>query len=133
MAKLTAGLGQRTNKGTLITRSILDLAAQDERVNISIKEDNTEQIVNAIDKALVTTLEKMGLKAEGYAKKLCPVDTGRLRNSITHSIDANEKAVYIGTNVEYGPPVEARVSFLRKALTDHKEEYINIARQSMQS
>lgn len=33
------------------------------------------------------------MKAEGYAKKLAPVDTGALRNSITHEVTGNEAYV----------------------------------------
>ncbi len=44
------------------------------------------------------------IPAEGYAKKATPVDTGNLRNSISHKV--TEDAVYIGTNTEYAPYVE---------------------------
>ena len=37
---------------------------------------------------------------------LCPVDTGNLRNSITHTVDGAGQKTYIGTNVEYAPYVE---------------------------
>ena len=43
-------------------------------------------------------LEAIGITAEGYAKKLTPVDTGRLRNSISHAVSGDD--VYIGTNVQ---------------------------------
>lgn len=56
--------------------------------------------------ACVRALEKCGMTAEGYAKKLCPVDTGNLRNSISHRVDEGELAVYIGTNNEYAAYVE---------------------------
>lgn len=69
-------------------------------------EDHTKEIVEALGTAMVRGLEKCGLVAEGYAKKLCPVDTGRLRNSITFDISEDENAVYIGTNVEYAVYVE---------------------------
>ena len=55
----------------------------------------------AIDRAL----EIIGGMAESYAKQLCPVDTGRLRNSITHKQEG-PKTVAIGTNVYYAPFVE---------------------------
>ena len=74
-------------------------------MNIEI-HDNSKEVSAAIQAALVRGLEKCGLVAEGYAKKLCPVDTGNLRNSITHVVDKEEPAVYIGTNSEYGPYVE---------------------------
>ena len=37
-----------------------------------------------------------------------PVDTGNLRNSITHMVNDGEKAAYIGTNSEYAVYVEWR-------------------------
>ena len=67
--------------------------------------DNSEEIANEIKSALLRGLETCGLVAEGYAKKLAPVDTGNLRNSITHTVDDGEPAAYIGTNVEYAPYV----------------------------
>lgn len=63
--------------------------------------DHTDEVRQAITDALERGLEAVGITAEAYAKLKCPVDTGRLRNSITHDVRANEKAVYIGTNVEY--------------------------------
>lgn len=70
-------------------------------MNVEIT-DNSKEVSGAIHAALLRGLEKIGLVAEGYAKKLCPVDTGNLRNSITHMIDEGGDAVYIGTNSEYG-------------------------------
>ena len=68
--------------------------------------DNSKEISAEIKAALLRGLEKCGLVAEGYAKKLCPVDTGNLRNSITHVIDEQEPAAIIGTDSEYGAYVE---------------------------
>lgn len=65
-------------------------------------QDNSKEVSAAIKAALPRGLEKVGLVAEGYAKRLCPVDTGNLRNSITHVVDEGGDAVYIGTNSEYG-------------------------------
>lgn len=49
-------------------------------------------------------LPKAGQMVEGSAKLRVPVDTGRLRASITNRIDG-DRAI-IGTNVEYAPYVE---------------------------
>ena len=68
--------------------------------------DNSKEVLEAMQQAAVRALEKCGLTAEGYAKKLCPVDTGNLRNSITHQVDEAEPAAYVGTNSEYGVYVE---------------------------
>lgn len=74
-------------------------------MNVEIR-NNSKAISAEIKAALLRGLEKCGLVGEGYAKKLCPVDTGNLRNSITHAVDEEEPAAYIGTNSEYGPYVE---------------------------
>lgn len=58
------------------------------------------------DEACMRALERCGLQAEGYAKDLCPVDTGNLRNSISHKVDGSDHAAYIGTNAEYAAYVE---------------------------
>lgn len=66
--------------------------------------DHTDEVLAAMMAAALRGLEKCGLVAEGYAKKLCPVDTGNLRNSITHTVtDVNEQAAYVelGTGVFY--------------------------------
>lgn len=49
-----------------------------------------------LDKALVAS----ALEVERDAKKFTPVDTGRLRSSITHRLGNNYAEV--GTSVEYG-------------------------------
>lgn len=64
--------------------------------------DNSGLVREEFRSAALRALEKCGLTAEGYAKQLCPVDTGNLRNSITHQVDEGGDVVYIGTNSEYG-------------------------------
>lgn len=77
--------------------------------------DNSAEVLSELSRAKARALETIGLKAEGYAKKLCPVGTvestgikgyrgGTLRNSITHAVDKD--TVAIGSNVEYAPYVE---------------------------
>ena len=105
------------------------LLASDISGLVEVREDNREAVAEAIDRALATALEAVGLVAEGYAKRACPVDTGRLRNSITHLVKPNEKSVYIGTNVEYAPDVELGTvhqdaqPFLKPAAEDHEGTY----------
>ncbi len=108
------------------------LLASDISGLVEIREDNREAIANAIDRALVAALEEVGLVAEGYAKRACPVDTGRLRNSITHIVDEGTRHVVIGTNVEYAPYVELGTRhrkpqpFLKPAANDHYSTYKGI-------
>lgn len=95
-------------------------------INIVSNRDLIEQ---ASDDAIERSLEAIGLQAEGYAKMLCPVDTGNLRNSITHTVDGAGQKAYIGTNVEYAPYVEFGTSrmraqpYLQPAVYNHTDEY----------
>jgi HK97 gp10 family phage protein len=66
--------------------------------------DNSEEIIAKIKAAKKRALERIGMTAESFAKKLCPVDTGGLRNSISHKVHNDD--AYIGTNKEYGAYVE---------------------------
>lgn len=108
------------------------LLASDISGLVEVREDNREAIANAIDRALVAALEEVGLVVEGYAKRACPVDTGRLRNSITHIVDEGTRHVIIGTNVEYAPYVELGTRhqkpqpFLKPAANDHYSTYKGI-------
>lgn len=69
--------------------------------------DNSEDTIDAKDEAIRRALEAVGIQAEGHAKIKCPVDTGRLRGSISHQVGSGfDSSVYIGTNVEYAPSIE---------------------------
>lgn len=98
--------------------------------SLQVVQDNTNKVLDSLSLAIVRALEKIGLVAEGYAKLACPVDTGRLRNSITHTMD--KSYAYIGTNVEYAPYVELGTvntpaqPYLKPAATEHSETYKNI-------
>ena len=101
--------------------------------------DNSEEIANDIKSALLRGMETCGLVAEGYAKKLAPVDTGNLRNSITHEVDDGEPAAYIGTNVEYASYVclgtihMKAQPFLKPAVADHANEYRKIIEKELKN
>lgn len=98
-------------------------------INIKVT-DNSGMFKDASDEAIARALEAIGLTAEAYAKLKCPVDTGRLRNSITHAVSG--VTVYIGTNVEYAPYVEMGTvntkaqPFLRPAVSGHSKQYKEI-------
>ena len=77
--------------------------------------DNSDEVISELEMAKPRILEIIGLKIEGYAKKLCPVGTsestgkkgyrgGTLRNSITHVVSGD--SVVVGSNVKYAPYVE---------------------------
>ena len=102
-------------------------------------KDNSKEISEDIKAALLRGLEKCGLTAERYAKKLAPYDTGNLRNSITHTVDEDEPAAYIGTNVEYAPYQELGTihikaqPFLKPAVANHANEYRKIFENEMKN
>lgn len=106
--------------------------------DVEIK-DNSAEVLDELAAATLRALERIGMQAEGYAKDLCPVDTGNLRNSISHKVDDAEQAVYIGTNVEYAPYVElgtvkmAAQPFLKPAAADHRQTYKNIMEDEMKN
>ena len=101
--------------------------------------DNSKEISENIKSALLRGLEKCGLTAERFAKKLAPYDTGNLRNSITHEVDDGEQAAYIGTNVEYAPYVclgtihMKAQPFLKPAVADHANEYRKIIEKELKN
>ena len=65
--------------------------------------DNSAEMIASLYDACERALWRCGEKAEEYAKDLCPVDTGNLRNSITHAerAEAGGGEMYVGTNVDY--------------------------------
>lgn len=97
--------------------------------------NNNDLTKSELKKAIARGLEAIGLAAEAHAKAKCPVDTGNLRNSITHTHDKD--AAYIGTNMEYAPYVELGTSrtrehpFLRPAATGHSGEYKAIMKDAL--
>ena len=77
--------------------------------------DNSAEALAGLERAKARALGIIGLKAEGYAKRLCPVGTvestgkkgyrgGTLRNSITHTV--NGDVLSVGSNIPYSAYVE---------------------------
>lgn len=73
-------------------------------------KDNSDKVLKAFYADCSRGLERIGMKAEGYAAALTPVGTpestgvegyigGTLRQSMTHKVVNYE--VYIGTNLYY--------------------------------
>lgn len=108
--------------------------------SLDIQVDNTQEILDALPGAIERALEMIGAQVENYAKELCPVDTGNLRNSITHVVDANADCVYVGSAVSYAAYQELGVfdhkighsPYLRPACEDHIDEYKQIAQEAIQ-
>lgn len=103
-------------------------------MNIVVKKDNIPIVMTQYEAALTVAMEAIGIQAENYARDNCPVDTGRLKSSITHKTE--KKKAIIGTNVYYAKYVEfidrfhhnvGKAHFLRDAVSKHSREYKQIA------
>ena len=96
---------------------------------------HVKEVIEAKNEAIARALEAIGIQAEGDVAELAPVDTGRLRDSITHEVDESEEAVYVGTNVEYAAYQEYGTSkmkphpFLKPGIMNNLETYKSIAKQ----
>lgn len=70
--------------------------------------ENLDKLLKKLEKLENVDLDKILNKAcvlvENDAKKKCPVNTGELRNSITHEVNGTEAIV--GTNTSYAPYIE---------------------------
>lgn len=120
--------------------------------SIEVTNSHVDEVLNALQQKRRQVLIEWGITAEGYASDYCPVDTGRLRASISY--DTDDDTMYLGTNVEYAPYVElghaqevgrfvpaigkrlkspyvAGTPFLRPAIENHLSEYKEIMNDIM--
>ena len=107
---------------------------------VTVKVNSNKQaILDEFRQQKKVALEAVGLQGETNAKMeitaVGAVDTGRLRNSLTHATD--EDSAYIGTNVEYATYVEMGTSkmkarpYLEPAVTNHVDEYRELVENYM--
>lgn len=102
-------------------------------------ESHLGELLDALPEQIEAALTAIGMVAETHAKEYCPVDTGRLRNSISHDTDMSVNAAIIGTNVEYAAYVELGTSkmraqpYLRPAALEHSDEYKSLVEAALKS
>lgn len=141
---LSGSVGTRTKKGTKITQAMADAVTADNEY-IKVVQNNSHLVAELIPRAIGRALEKIGLLAEGHVigwmTEHYVVDTGRLRNSITHAI-MNDETVAVGTNVRYaeyvhfghrtidGKTVAGR-PFLTAPIQKHLDEYRDILKAEL--
>lgn len=100
---------------------------------------HVKEVIEAKNDAIAHALEAIGIQAEGDVAELAPVDTGRLRDSITHETHAEEESVYVGTNVEYAAYQEYGTSrmrahpYLKPGIMNNLETYKEIAEKYLSS
>ena len=63
-------------------------------------KSHSDEVVAAIENQVNLALNLMGEVVEGYAKEDCPVDTGLLRNSITHTLGG--QSISFSYHASYG-------------------------------
>lgn len=106
---------------------------------ISVEMTSHAEEVKAEAKAKIAAwLEAIGEDAAQTAANFAPVDTGRLKNSISSAVDTEEQVAYIGTNVEYAPYQEFGTSngvegkhFIQFGATAHQSEYKAMLEQAL--
>jgi phage gpG-like protein len=64
---------------------------------------NKDEVIGEMRQKVLVALESIGETAASASADVAPVDTGRLKGSITSAVVESELCVYIGTNVEYAP------------------------------
>jgi len=91
---------------------------------IVLHRDAIDRLFRSVDGPVGKDLARRAIQVERTAKHLAPVDTGRLRSSVNHSlkIDGRGLVAFIGTNVDYaiyqefGTRYQRGTPFLRPAL-----------------
>lgn len=67
--------------------------------------DHSGEVLKELDAKIERILEAWGQQGVSYVKQVITeqsrVDTGAMRNSFSHQVDAGENTVYVGTNNEY--------------------------------
>ena len=103
--------------------------------------DHSAEVLAAMKEKAILALNVIGQDAERFAADECPVDTGRLRASISNKVIDDELAMYVGTNVEYAPYVElkdashqtGKAHFLRDSIANHGDRYKSTLEAALKS
>lgn len=104
-------------------------------------ENNSKKVMEQISKAVLKGITEVCLLVEGQAKVLATVDTGQLRDSITHRVanEGGELVGEVGTPTEYAPYIEYGTMyqkaqpFLRPAFRENKKNIENILGEILKS
>lgn len=77
-------------------------------MTVRLYPDAVQRLLEDEDGPVGQDLLRRAVRVEGAAKRACPVDTGRLRSSITHDLERDAKGLvaFVGTDVDYAPHVE---------------------------
>lgn len=114
--------------------------------------DNSEKVLKMFETAIGAGLNTVGSQATDYAQDLTPVRTGALRNSISWEVSEDESSVEIGVLksapalvpgnqlpknyalfIEEGTSKTKAHHMLRRAASEHKEEYKKIIEKGLKN
>lgn len=113
------------------------LSASD--LTVSIASDNTDLVLDALDRQILAGLERIGERARDHAREEVPYRTGNLHDSIGYSVSSSDKTVTVGTDVHYASYVELGTwkmparPYLRPAIVNHTAEYRAILENALQN
>lgn len=91
-----------------------------------------------LTKVMQREVKIAAVNVQNGARRRVPVDTGRLRNSITHEITGDGLNAAIGSNVEYAPFVEFGTRSMRAqpylfpALEEERPLYMERLKRALQ-
>lgn len=93
----------------------------------------TDEVIRQMEEKMMEAVEKVCVVVEADTKTLCPVLTGTLRRSYTHSIQKKPKKVVgvVGTNVEYAFFVDRKRPHLIKAIDQTKQQIEDIIKDTL--
>lgn len=105
-------------------------------MSVRVENDHTAEVLAKLKNGIQQALEQSGTLVENVAARNAPVDTGRLRNSLTHQMKGSD-SVEIGSDVEYAIYVECGTSrmgarpYLRRALEANSQQVLDIFKSSI--
>ena len=111
---------------------------------IKIVKNNAAQVKRSLEEQIESALTAVGVFVQGEAMEELEnaprrVDTGNLKNSISHRVEMGEHAVYIGTPVKYGRYVHegtlkmAPNRFLKNAIERNETQIRDYIKQRLES
>lgn len=98
--------------------------------NVKTKKNKLNQLSKSFQTVIKISVTAAALLVHGDATRLAPVDTGRLRSSLTYITEDN--AAIVGTDVEYAKKMEyggsrqAPNGYLRPALYNNIDKINSI-------
>jgi len=108
--------------------------------NITIQVNwRGDAVKSEIDKAVERALTKATIIVDESAKQNAPIDTGRLRASISFEVDVPAKEATIGSNliyarrIEFGHSKKAPEGYLRPALKENKQKVIGVIQSELKA